>query len=96
MESNFLEKIQNKAESIPPLGGKMKFVVGDICVHIDGTEEKNIVSQNDLEADCTITTSMEVLEKLKSGRLKPTMAIITKKVKIKGDISLAMKLKSLI
>jgi len=96
MDSDFLEKIKNKAETISPLGGKMKFLIGDICVYIDGTGEKNTVAQNDSDADCTIATSMEVLEKLKSGRLNPMMAIMTKKVKITGDISLAMKLKSLI
>jgi putative sterol carrier protein len=43
-----------------------------------------------------IITSLETLIKLKSGDLNPMMAVMGGKVKIKGDMGLAMKLQSLL
>jgi len=63
---------------------------------VDGTGDKNVVTSNDGEADCVITTSMDTFEKLKTGALNPMMAVMTGKVKIKGDMGIAMKLQSLL
>ena len=57
--------------------------------------EQNTVSMDDLEADCTITVSTEVLGKLKDGELNPMMAVMGGQVKIDGDMGLAMKVQSL-
>lgn len=91
-----IDQIQNQATGIEPLGASFKFVLDDQVVHIDGNGDSNIVSTEDKEADCTITTSLETMQKLKSGDLNPMMAVMTGKVKIKGDMGLAMKLQSLI
>ena len=47
------------------------------------------------DADCTITTSMETLLKMKSGDINPMMAVMSGKVKISGDMGLAMKLQGM-
>jgi len=51
---------------------------------------------DDNEADCTISTSMDTLLGLQSGDVNPMMAVMSGKIKIKGDMSLAMKLQSLV
>lgn len=91
-----LEEIRKQAENVSPLGAKLKFVLDDYILMIDGSGDKNIVSTDDLESDTTIITSVETLVKLKSGNLNPMMAVMGGKVKIKGDMGLAMKLQSLL
>jgi len=91
-----VEQIRTQAENVSPLGAKLKFVLDDDVLFIDGTGDKNVVSTEDGEADTTIITSKETLLKLKSGDLNPMMAVMGGKVKIKGDMGLAMKLQSLL
>lgn len=90
------EAVQKQADNISPLGATFKFVLDDHPIHIDGTGDKNIVTEEDKEADCVIITSAETLAKMKNGELNPMMAVMSGKVKIKGDMGLAMKLQSLI
>ena len=89
------EQFKEKAENASPLGGTIKFMVDENAVFIDGNGEQNTVSMDDLEADCTITVSSEVLKKLRDGELNPMMAVMGGQVKIDGDMGLAMKVQSL-
>jgi acyl-CoA dehydrogenase len=88
--------IQAQAANVAPFGAKLKFVLGEEVILIDGTGDSNVVSQNDEEAACTISTDTNTFLQLKSGDLNPMMAVMSGKVKIKGDMGLAMKLQSLI
>jgi len=91
-----VEEITKQATNVAPLGASFKFILDDNPIHIDGTGDANVVTTDDKEADCTISTSMENMVKLKSGELNPMMAVMTGKIKIDGDMGLAMKLQSLI
>jgi putative sterol carrier protein len=93
---SILEAITKQAANVAPFGAKLKFVIGEQVILIDGTGDSNIVSQNDEEAACTISTEADTFNQLKNGELNPMMAVMTGKVKIKGDMGLAMKLQSLI
>ena len=96
MDINFVvEELKKQALTTAPFGAKLKFVIDDQPILIDGTNG-NAVSLDDAEADCTISTDSESLMKMKSGDLNPMMAVMTGKVKIKGDMGLAMKLQSLL
>ena len=90
------EQFKKRAESSSPLGGKLKFLVDENPVLIDGSGEENIVSMSDEESDCTIEVSTEVLEKLRDGEINPMMAVMGGQIKISGDMGLAMKVQSLI
>ena len=95
--NTLLEVVKQKAGDAPVLGNKLKFDFGDgQILHIDGTEGSNAISTDDKEADCTINVSLENLVKIFKGELNPMTAAMMGKVKIKGDMSVAMKLKSLI
>lgn len=91
-----LEQLNEQAKSAPAIGATIKFKIDDHTVFIDGTGDSNVVSQLDDDADCTITTSLDTLMQLKSGDLNPMMAVMGGKVQISGDMSLAMKLQSLL
>jgi len=90
------ERFKTQANNAAPIGGKIKFVIDEQPVLIDGTGDSNEVSLDDAEADCVITTSAETLQKVTSGDLNPMMAVMSGKIKIKGDMGFAMKLQSLL
>ena len=89
------EQFKEKAQNASPLGGTLKFMVDENAVFIDGNGKQNTVSTDDSEADCTITVSTEVLEKLRDGELNPMMGVMSGQIKIEGDMGLAMKVQSL-
>jgi len=91
-----LDQIQEQAAKAPAIGASIKFVLDGNPLFVDGTGDTNVVSAEDKEADCTITTSVETLQKVKTGDLNPMMAVMSGKIKISGDMALAMKLQSLI
>jgi putative sterol carrier protein len=65
---------------------------GDGVIVIDGAT----ISTADSETDCTIRLSLEDLEDLVSGELNPTMAFMSGKIKVEGDMSVAMALSQLL
>ena len=95
MSNPVFDQLQQKANEAEAIGGTLKFVIDDLVVFVDGTGNSNVVSQSDDEADCTITTSADTLMELQSGDLNPMMAVMGGKVKIGGDMGLAMKVQSL-
>ena len=88
------EQFQAQAGKLPSLGKSLKFVFDEGPVLLDMTGDTPAITNEDKEADCTITTSIETLEAIRSGDMNPMMAVMSGKVKIKGDMSLAMKLQS--
>ena len=95
MSPEMMERMQQMADS-EPIGATMKFVMGNNIFFIDGTGAKNEFSQEDKEADCTITMAESAFEKLLKGKLNPMMAVMTGKIKISGDMSVAMKLQNML
>jgi putative sterol carrier protein len=53
------------------------------------------VTEGAEDADATITASDETFEKIIANDLNPTTAYMTGKLKLKGDLSAAMKLQQL-
>ncbi|MFC5841016.1 MULTISPECIES: SCP2 sterol-binding domain-containing protein [Aminobacter] len=86
------DKIKAKVESAG-FGRSIKFDTGsDGVIVIDGTT----LSTTDGPADCTIKLSLDDLESLIAGELNPTMAFMTGKIKVEGDMSVAMGLSQLL
>jgi putative sterol carrier protein len=92
---NIVAQFEKRASSSSPIGGKLKFEVDGMSIIIDGSGDSNIVSAGDEDADCTISLSAEVLEKLRDGGINPMMAVMGGQIKISGDMGLAMKVQSL-
>ena len=88
-------ELANNIQKIDPLGKKLKFKLDDDFILIDGTTGQNILSDRDEDADCTITMSKETYVKLQRKQIKPMIATLTGKIKVKGDIGLAQNLKQL-
>ena len=82
------DKIAAKASG-SDFGRSVKFDTGsDGVIVLDGSS----VSTTDADADCTIKLSKEDLEALIAGELNPTMAFMQGKLKVEGDMSVAMQL----
>ncbi|MCY4561396.1 MAG: SCP2 sterol-binding domain-containing protein [Flavobacteriaceae bacterium] len=90
-----IEKINSQVLNSEPINGKLKVVLeGYPVVVIDGTSGVNKIVLQDVEADCEIYIDKKTIEKMRTGKLSPMMAIIRRKIKIKGDVSLALQIKN--
>jgi putative sterol carrier protein len=70
------------------LGASVTFdLLGDGYIHIDG----GAVTNENAPADCIITVSQADLEDIAQGRLDPTMAFMSGRLKV-SDMGVAMKL----
>ncbi|MDB4655471.1 SCP2 sterol-binding domain-containing protein [Flavobacteriales bacterium] len=88
--------IKEKAAIAKPLGNTLKFNFGEQNVMLDGLGDGNVVTVNDAtEAQCTVDVTMEDLTAMLSGDLNPMNAFMAGKIKVKGDMSVAMKLGSI-
>jgi len=90
-----LDKINEMAAGAAPIGSTIKFNLGENIIHLDGTGSSNVVSVEDKEADCTISMTSEDFQGMLSGDLNPMMAFMSGKIKIDGDMGVAMQLQSL-
>ncbi|MFS4581617.1 SCP2 sterol-binding domain-containing protein [Phaeobacter sp. C3_T13_0] len=73
--------------------GSLKFDCGDdgVIVLADGE-----ASMEDRDTDCTIRITTDNLKKLLTGKLNPMTGVMMGKLKISGDMGVAMKLGKLI
>lgn len=92
----FQAGVETAAEKAPNLGKKLKLNLDEGVILIDMTQTPAVVTNEDAEADTVVTTTVQALDDMRTGKLNPMMAMMGGKVKIKGDMSLAMKLKDLL
>ncbi len=77
------------------LKSKVKFQFEEGFILLDDTLSPTLVSNEGEGADCIIKMKLKNFDKLISGSLNPMMAFMSGKLKIDGDMSIAMKLSSL-
>lgn len=71
--------------------GSVRFDMADDGV-IRIEDETVTTGEGDADADCTITASLATFREMFEGDLDPTSAFMTGKMKIAGDMGLAMRL----
>jgi putative sterol carrier protein len=89
------EQLQARFSGKKPLGKTLKFALDSGPVYIDGTGEGNAVAERDDEADCTVNMSREDFDKLIAGQLNAMEAVMGGRIRIDGDMGVAMKLQGL-
>ena len=93
---SILEAIKQKASNSSALGNTLKFDLGGQQIFLDGSGSDNVVSTDDKEADCTVKVDPEDFSAILSGDLNPMSAFMSGKIKVQGDMGVAMKLQSLL
>ena len=83
-----------EAVAAQPAAGKSVTIdlKGEGYLHIDGAS----VTNDNTPADCTVIVSKDDLEAMTKGELDPTTAFMTGKLKITGDMSVAMSLQPIL
>lgn len=75
------------------IDGSVKFVIEDEgSVRIDDAG----AAADDSEADCTMTADADTFQAMLDGDLDPTSAFMSGRLRVEGDMGLAMKLGSLL
>ena len=91
-------KLHERKQSLSNVGALVKFDIsgkeGGKWI-VDLNDDTLGVRAGDEEANCTFTASDENFIKLIKREMKPETAILTGKVKISGDLMLAMQLSKL-
>ena len=91
------EAMRQKRGEDSGLGASLKFDCGaDGLIVIDGSVVPNTISNSDRETDCTIGITIENLQALLDGELNGVSAFMSGKIKVEGDMSVAMKLQSVV
>ena len=74
---------------------KIKFKLNDGCIFIDDTIKPTIINNEDKEAHCTILIDNSDFEKLLNKETDSMQMFMSGKMKIEGDMTVAMKLSSI-
>ena len=77
-------------------GNTVKFSTDQGVIYIDGNQTPPSVSNDDKAADCTIKMDFGDFTDLLGGKLDGMTAFMTGKLKIEGDMGVAMKLQSIL
>lgn len=91
-----MDQVKQRADNAAPLGNTLKFNMGDQNIFLDGTGDANTVTAEDKDADCTVEIAPDDFAALLKGELNPMSAFMSGKIKVKGDMGVAMKLQSLL
>ena len=90
------EKMKEGASKKTAFGNSVKFATDQGVVLIDGNQNPPSVTNDDTAADCTIKMDFSDFADLIEGKLDGMSAFMTGKLKIEGDMGVAMKLQSIL
>lgn len=91
------ERVRKRVGEDSGLDAVVKFNFGDDGVlTIDGKSTPNTVTNDDVDADTTVTMKLDDFKQMANGELDPTGAFMMGKIKVSGDMTVAMKLSQVI
>ena len=90
------EAVKAKVGTDSGLGATVKFALDEGVIYLDGKTIPNVVSNEDKDAECTIRVTLENFSKMLAGDLDATLAFMTGRLKVEGNMGIAMKLSSVL
>lgn len=94
----FFESIESRLDPAKTAGTTASYrfdIDGAGSWHVDVDDGRVTVTESESDADCVIRASGEHFAKIIRGEANPMTAYMTGKLKVKGDVGLALKLKEL-
>lgn len=89
--------IRAKVGDDSSLNATLKFDCGDSgVVFVDGLTRPNTVSNENLDAICTVSLALEDLGAMLSGELNAVSGFMAGKLKVSGDMGVAMRLQNVV
>lgn len=89
--------IRQKVGADSGLGATLKFDCGsDGVIFVDAKATPNQVSNTSTDAECTVGITLDNLSAMLRGDLDPTNGFMLGKLKVTGDMSVAMRLQRVI
>jgi len=89
-------KMKEGASKKSSFGNTVKFATDQGTIYIDGNANPPAVSNDDKAADCTLNMAFSDFDDMINGKLDGMTAFMTGKLKIEGDMGVAMKLQSIL
>lgn len=90
-------RIKQKIGMAAGLNAKVKFDFGtDGLIFVDNTQKPALISHEEAEADTTLICSIDTFRKILDGEQDPNIAFMMGKLKVKGNMGIAMKLNGIL
>ena len=99
MYETLIKQFQDKLKFAPQFKKTVQFVIKaqDKTIRVDCSERPVIVTEDDdSDADVTMIATLDVFSGIMDGSKDPTMAFMTRKLKIKGSMGIAMQLNAIL
>ena len=90
------EQVTTRAANVSAIDATLKFIFNENeVIYVDGTTG-NTVSNEQKDASCNINIEFDDFVSMLEGNLNPMSAFMEGKMKVEGDMSVAMKLQSIL
>jgi putative sterol carrier protein len=87
------ERVRSAVGAESGLDATIKFNFGDQgVIYIDGKSQPNAVTNDDRDSQIVISFTPETLTRILDKQLNPKVALMTGKMKLRGDLRIAMRL----
>jgi putative sterol carrier protein len=91
--TDLTERVRQSVGAESGLDATIKFDFGEEgIIYIDGVSKPNTVSNEDKDSKITIKVSRENFEKIIDHKLNPKVALMTGRMRLRGDLRIAMRL----
>lgn len=91
------DAIKAKVGTDSGINATVKFVLDDTnYIYVDGSQVPNVVSNDNKDAQCTVKTSMDTVSKILSGDMNAMSAFMMGKIKVEGNMAIAMNINKIL
>jgi putative sterol carrier protein len=89
--------IRTKVGDDSGLNATLKFDCGEAgVIYVDGKSVPNTVDNRGADADCTVGITLDNLAAMLAGELEPATGFMTGKLKVQGDMSVALRMQRVV
>ena len=89
--------IRTKVGDDSGLNATLKFDCGEAgTIYVDGKAVPNTVNNRNVDADCTVGITLDNLAAMLRGDLEPATGFMTGKLKVQGDMSVALRMQRVV